>query len=216
MRRNADRTSHWVKREVVKRVKKLAKERNHKTYTAVAVFVDSFVRGMRAGRVQLPPPVPLLLRSQEVMVTITKDQNKDLGMLAVEHEASIKFLLRAALEQGLEAEAAQPGVLLQALELTERHTKPVQHDADLVDVLKDIAATRGTSLMGLTDAVLRVVAANPGVLDSIELPPAREYPASEAVEAASKRAVDLAVSRPGSASKKTTHHSPKSTRTRAR
>lgn len=198
MRKDAATTPHWVKDDVVHRVKKLATDRHYKQGEAVAVFVDYFVRTVRAGGIALkaPPNDTPSGREGETQVTVSKAQNKELKYVSIESGIPLKGVLRLALEYGLKHNFVLQARSLPPPTLYVRDSRVIRQPAVLFDRIAEIARDRGTTVAGLTGAVLELVADNPEVLDAIELPPGRDVPASEAQEEAARMAVAGAASRP--------------------
>lgn len=198
MRKEAPNTGVFVSKALAKKVKTLASDRGRGQGEVVDAFVRRLVESVERGdRLQvIVPEYKKETRNDTRMVLVRKDMQRRLKILAVHHDTTTRALVRLALEEGIEVETARPGSVLVPAVKVAVSTKAVHCDAQLVDALKAIAQARGTTVVGLTDAVLRVVVQSPEVLDSIELPPAREVPASIAVDEAARRAVELASNGP--------------------
>lgn len=191
MRKDSPNTNAFISRAVVKKVKLLSQARGWRQYEVIDVFVRALVDALERGQrpVLNVPAYPPEKRGDTKGIALDRDLNKRVRIQTIVNDTEIRSLVRLALEEGLEQEERRPGSLIAQRQPEDTSTRAITLRAPLVDAIKEIAAQRGTTIVGLTDAVLRVVVQTPNVLDSIALPSARDIPASPAIEAAARSAI---------------------------
>lgn len=194
MRKDAPNTGVFVNRTLVRKVKSLAAGRGWRLGEVVDAFVGRLLDQVERGdRLSLAvPEYKKETRKDTAMVLVNKNVQRRVRILAAQRDITARSFVRLAVDEGLEIESRQPGTVIPSRAKENTDTKAVALRAPLVDQLKTLAASRGLSVVSLTEAVMRTVVDQPVILDSIELPMTRDITPSAAVNAAARRAVELA------------------------
>lgn len=157
-------------------------------------LLDALDKGDRLGLVV--PPSSREPQSKQGMVLVDKELQRRFRIWAArlstpDQRVNAKDLLALAMAEGLAADKRRPAPKAPPPAWVSGSTKAVALPAELVDALKPLAKARGTSVVSLTDRVMRIIVAQPQVLDALDLPGAEVEASPEAHEAAA-RAVELA------------------------